>query len=78
MSEELEYYNENKDVLLKKFNNNFIVINGSEILGIYKSEKEAFFGMLKSNKMGTFLLQHCTEKKNNHYESQYQIFIKSK
>jgi hypothetical protein len=77
---ELEYYNKNKHVLTKKFNKKFIVINNTAIVGVYKSEKEAFFGILKSEKMGTFLLQYCLPKQddNNLYSIFSQIFQKSK
>lgn len=77
---ELEYYNENKDILTTKFNRKFIVINNSAILGVYKSEKEAFFGMLKSEKMGMFLLQYCSsnEDNNNPYRLISQIFQKTR
>ena len=78
MIEELEYYSRNETILSKKFNNNFIVINGTDVLGTYKSEREAYFEMLKSEKMGTFLIQYCSTKENCKYFTDPQIFIKSK
>jgi len=41
---------------LKKYNNRFIVV-----IGDYDSHEQALFQTKKKHKLGTFLIQECTE-----------------
>ncbi|WP_300568498.1 hypothetical protein [Flavobacterium sp.] len=71
MTEELKYYNENKHNLLKKFNDKFFIINKSDVVGAFRTEKEAFFGMLTREETGIFLVQYCSAKENTLYHIYY-------
>ena len=41
LKEEFEYYLEHQDELLQKYNNRYIVIVGSKVVGDYASNEEA-------------------------------------
>lgn len=59
LEKEFQYYLDNQKELLKLYNGKFIVIKGQEIIGVYASHSEAYNVTLKSNELGTFLIQHC-------------------
>ncbi|TGD59505.1 hypothetical protein [Flavobacterium humi] len=61
---EYEYYIKNQNRLVEEFDNKFIVIMESEVIGAYKSYKEAYFGALKFGKFGTFFIQYCSSAKS--------------
>ena len=56
---EFDYYLKNQKKLLKEHEGKFIVIKGEDIIGTYDDEMTAYQESLKSNKEGTFLIQHC-------------------
>jgi hypothetical protein len=66
LDKEFKYYIEHQKELVKKYNNKFIVIKGSTILGVYDSDSEAYNETLKNHELGTFLIQHCLPGKESH------------
>ena len=62
LEKEYEYYQNNKDSLVKEHKGQFIVIKGNEVIGVYLSREEALKETAKTNKLGTFLIQEVTEK----------------
>ncbi len=61
LEKEFEYYLEHQDELLKQYNNRYIVIVGSDVVGNYSSNEEALTETKKRYKLGDFLIQKCTE-----------------
>jgi hypothetical protein len=59
LEKEFEYYLENQDSLVEKYNGKFIVIKDSHVVGAYDSEWEAVEETKKEHELGTFLVQKC-------------------
>jgi hypothetical protein len=59
---ETKYYIYNREQLLKKYSNKFVVIKGKRVIGSYDSHEEARNETLKKEELGTFLIEHCKEK----------------
>ena len=56
---EFKYYVEHQTELLDKYSGKFIVIKGEKVIGDYDSQMDAYNETLKTEKLGTFLIQHC-------------------
>lgn len=61
LEKEFQYYLDNQDELVKKYNHRFLVIKGCNVLGDYESYEKALFESSKNNELGTFLIQKCTD-----------------
>lgn len=61
LDEEYKYFEKNKEDLVKKHENKFIVIKQSQVIGTYDTEKEAYEDTVKNHKVGTFLIQQCVK-----------------
>lgn len=59
LEKEFQYYIDNQEQLVKKYNGKFIVIKGDSVIGAYESHSEAYQEALKKNEIGSFLIQHC-------------------
>jgi len=59
LEKEFQYYIDNQNELVRKYNGKYIVIKNQQVIGAYNSHLEAYNESLKSNKLGTFLIQHC-------------------
>ena len=59
LEKEFEYYIENQDKLVEKYEGKFLVIKNCKIIGIYDSELEAVNQTSKDHAVGTFLIQKC-------------------
>ena len=57
LSVEFDFFNENLDAIKQKYLNEFVVIKGKKIIGAYKSFDEAMNKTLKTEEIGTFLIQ---------------------
>lgn len=57
---EYQFYQKNRDSLLKTYKGRFIVIRGDKVVGVFASEEEAYLEASKLYKLGTFLIQECT------------------
>ena len=62
LEKEFKYYLDNQKELVKKYNGKFIVVKDQKVIGVYSSEKEAYDETIKTNKLGTFLIQQCLSK----------------
>lgn len=56
---EFKYYVVHQKELLDKYAGKFIVIKEENVIGAYVSQMEAYNETLKTEKLGTFLIQHC-------------------
>lgn len=61
LEKEFEYYLKHQNELLQKYNNRYIVIVGSKVVGDYASNEEALVEAKKTFQLGSFLIQKCTE-----------------
>ncbi len=59
LEEELNYYIENQDELVKKYEGKYLVIKDKKVVGVYDSELEAYNDAKSKFKAGTFLIQPC-------------------
>jgi hypothetical protein len=63
---EFDFYLENQDDLVKKYNGKYIVIKNNVVIGAYSSDIEALTETSKTHEMGTFLIQHCSPGENDY------------
>lgn len=62
LKEEVQFYNDNKDSILSKHRDKYVVIVGKRVIGSYNSYSDAVIATVKSHKMGTFLVRQATEE----------------
>lgn len=65
-----DYYTKNHDKIVKKYLNKFIIIKDEKIVDSYDTFEEAFKKSSEKYKIGTFIIQKCTEN----IEEDTQIF----
>ena len=61
LEKEFQYFIDNQNALLKKYNGRFIAIVGEQVVGDYDSFDQAIDETMKEHELGTFLIQECTE-----------------
>jgi hypothetical protein len=61
LEKEFHYYLDHQDELVKRYNNRFIVIIKDQVVGDYGSLEQAYIESVKKHKLGTFIIQKCTE-----------------
>ena len=66
---EFSYYLEHQDSLVQKYNGKFIVIKDQNVIGVYSSHAEAYNETIKTQKLGTFLIQHCIPGKDSYTQT---------
>lgn len=59
LEKEFQYFLDNQDELVAKYNGKFIVIKNVSVIGSYDSHSDAYAQTTKTEKLGTFLIQHC-------------------
>ncbi len=59
LEKEFDYYIENQDDLVKRYNGKVIVIKGQQVIGAYDSIPDAIKETMKNHELGTFLTQRC-------------------
>lgn len=70
LDREFEFYKKNKEALLSKYENRFIVIVGHEVIGVFDDDIEAVENARKNHPPGTFLVQYvCEEEEVLYYHS---------
>jgi len=60
LENEFKYYLEHQSELVEKYNGKFIVLKNEIVIGAYNSNREAYLETVKTEELGTFLIQHCT------------------
>lgn len=57
---EFQYFLDNQDELVKKYNGRFIVIKGKEVIGNHSTFVDAFYNTQdQGHELGSFLIQEC-------------------
>ena len=69
LEKEFQYYIQNQDELVKQYNGKFIVIKNDSVIGSYPSHSEAYHTTLKTEEIGTFLIQHCLPGNQGHTQT---------
>lgn len=69
LEKEFKYYLNNQKELVAKYNNKFIVIKNEQVIGSYDSHSVAYNETLKTEELGTFLIQHCLPGEDSHSQT---------
>lgn len=69
LEKEFQYYLDNQEELVNKYNGKFIVIKNNSVIGAYSSHSEAYNESLKTEELGTFLIQHCLPGSQSHTQT---------
>lgn len=60
LKEDFEYYLAHQDNFAREYEGKVLVIKNKEIIGVYKTEKEAVEKTQREHEIGTFLVQFCS------------------
>ena len=66
---EFQYFRDHQDELVGKYNSKFIAIVGTEVVGVFDTEMDAYTAMKKQHPVGTFLIQQCLPGKNSYTQT---------
>lgn len=69
LEKEFQYYLDNQEILLKKFQGRFIVIKNEKVIGDYSTEIDALMVTQENHEVGTFLIQKCTPGETDYTET---------
>jgi len=58
---DFDYFINNLAVLYKEYGHCFLVIKNEQVIGSYNSFDDALNETIKTEKLGTFLIQECVE-----------------
>lgn len=56
---ELDFFIKSQDELVKQYDGKVLIIKGNKIIGVYSTCLEAYTETLKSQELGTFMIQPC-------------------
>jgi len=74
LSKDYEYFERNMSSFYKKYGRKFLVIKNQKVIGKYDTFSLAFHETIKTEKLGTFLIQECFKtKKENVYHFQGNV-----
>ena len=69
LEKELNYYIENQDKLVEKYNGKYIVIKNCAVIGAYDSALEAIENTKQKHQLGTFIVQKCEPGKESYTQT---------
>ena len=75
LKKEFEYYLENQDELVKKYNGKVIVIKDCSVIGQYESEIIAVKETMKEYELGTFLVQRVQPGSENYTQTYHSRVV---
>jgi len=61
---DFNYFLENMKDFYRSYGQKFVVVKNQGILGVYENFDKALESTLKTEKMGTFLIQECFDSKD--------------
>jgi hypothetical protein len=64
LQQELEYFINHQDELVKKYEGKFLVIKNQKVEGEYDTQIEAYNEAQKRFELGTFIIQQCLAGKD--------------
>lgn len=59
LHDELQYFIDNQEALLKRYEGKVLVIKSQAVIGEYDSVIEAYLEVQETHELGTFLIQKC-------------------
>ena len=59
------YFKSNIDKLIEQYNGRFVVIKDATVIADYENFDEAYASTLKTEELGTFLIQQCVDPENS-------------
>ena len=59
IDQEFQYYLSHQAELVREYNGKYIVIKNESVIGVFDSDAEAVNETVKTQRLGTFLLQKC-------------------
>ena len=59
------YFKSNLAELLGRYSNQYIVLKNESVIGYYDSFDEAYERTIKTEALGTFLIQHCIREEED-------------
>jgi hypothetical protein len=65
MTSDFDYFKENMISFFKEYGERFIAIKDKTVLGVYDTFDEALTETLKTEELGTFIVQQCTDNDVN-------------
>jgi len=71
LKKEFQYYLDNQNDLIKKYNGKVIVIKNGAVIGAYNSDAEALEETTQTYELGTFLVQKCEPGDNSYKQTYY-------
>ena len=72
---EYKYYLEHQQDLLELYRGRFVVIVGETVVGNYGTQAEAYLNSIKDYKLGTFLIQECTDGTSGYTQTYHSRVI---
>jgi hypothetical protein len=69
LEKEFNYYLENQDELVKKYNGRFLIIKDEKIQGDFDTQLDAYHYGKEHFELGTFLIQFCAPGNVNYTQS---------
>lgn len=69
---DFDYFLENMEELYKQYGHRFVAVKNQSILGVYDTLREALDNTLKTEAIGTFLIQECFDDRKkmvHHFHS---------
>lgn len=72
-----EWYLENQDTLIEKYNGKVLVIKDFSVVGAFDEEIKAYFYGKENFGMGNFIIQRCTSGQEAYVAHIYTPFIVS-
>jgi hypothetical protein len=60
LEKEFKYYLDHQEELIKKYNDQYIVIVGDKVVGSYDTQRQAYDETIREYEEGTFLIQYCS------------------
>lgn len=69
LEREFKFYLKNQSDFVLKHNGKFIVLKDQKVIGVYNSNHEAYAETTKTEKLGTFLIQHCLPGKEGYSQT---------
>jgi len=59
---EWDFYESNRDELVGKYRDKYVVISGEKVLAAYDDENTAYFETVKTVPLGSFMIHRITEE----------------
>ena len=75
LEKEFEFYVQNQNKLVEKYNGKYIVIKNHEIIGVFDSEIDAVEKTSERHELGTFLVQKCEPGKDSYTQTYHSRVI---